>query len=109
MKKKIYSGAFALALLVAATVGVQESKKNDVLLNDLALVNIEALAFTEVPGIGVPGKGYEAVYIFEVKTETKCENGTAYKITLTDSDCYRDGRINCPGPQVSLEKTGYCI
>ena len=43
-KKKIYSGAFALALLVAATVGVQESKKNDVLLNDLALANVEALA-----------------------------------------------------------------
>ena len=47
-KKKIYSGAFALALLVAATVGVQESKKNDVLLNDLALVNVEALANGEI-------------------------------------------------------------
>lgn len=52
MKKKIYSGAFALALLVAAIVGVQESKKNDVLLNDLALTNVEALANGESGGGG---------------------------------------------------------
>lgn len=47
MKKIILSTGFALALLVAATVGVLESEKNDVVLNDLALANVEALANTE--------------------------------------------------------------
>ncbi len=44
MKKKILSAGFALALLVAATAGVLESKKNNIILNDLALANVEALA-----------------------------------------------------------------
>lgn len=48
MKKKILSGLFALALLATAAVGVQESNKNDVGLNDLALANVEALANGEI-------------------------------------------------------------
>ncbi len=34
MKKKLLSGLFALALLVAASVGALESNKNDLLLNE---------------------------------------------------------------------------
>lgn len=47
MKKKILSTGFSLALLVAATAGIVESKKNNVVLNDLALANLEALATGE--------------------------------------------------------------
>lgn len=59
MKQKILSAGFALALLVSATVVVQESKKNDVVLNDLALANIEALANGES---GQSRKGYIGDY-----------------------------------------------
>lgn len=47
MKKKILSGLFALALLVTAGFGVQTSMKSDAILTDLALSNVEALAFYE--------------------------------------------------------------
>ncbi|GEM_PF-384007 len=47
MKKKILSGIFALALLVATGLGVQKSMKNDAGLSDLALSNVEALARNE--------------------------------------------------------------
>lgn len=50
MKKKILSGIFALALLVATGYGVSESMKNDVKLGDLALTNVEALAQSENGG-----------------------------------------------------------
>lgn len=48
MRKKIITGLVALALLVTAGIGVMESKKNELVLNDLALANVEALAFGEV-------------------------------------------------------------
>lgn len=47
MKKKLLAGIFALTLLVAAGYGVNESMKNDAVLNDLALTNVEALALPE--------------------------------------------------------------
>lgn len=47
MKKKLLSGLFALALLATAGIGVIESKKNEVVLNNLALANVEALAYIE--------------------------------------------------------------
>jgi hypothetical protein len=50
MKKKILSGIFALALLVAAGYGVNKSMKSDVSLSDLALANVEALAQGESSG-----------------------------------------------------------
>ena len=48
MKKKILSGLFALALLVATGYGVNESMKDEANLTDLALSNVEALANGEV-------------------------------------------------------------
>lgn len=44
MKKKILSGIFALALLVATGYGVNQSVKSNANLSDLALNNVEALA-----------------------------------------------------------------
>ena len=44
MKKKILSGVFALALLVATGYGVNKSMNNNVGFSDLALMNVEALA-----------------------------------------------------------------
>ena len=44
MKKKILSGLFASALLIAAATGAMESKKSEAGLSDLAMANIEALA-----------------------------------------------------------------
>ncbi|KUK58395.1 MAG: hypothetical protein XD81_1137 [Bacteroidetes bacterium 38_7] len=44
MKKKILSGIFALALLVATGYGVNQRMKSDAGLSDLALMNVEALA-----------------------------------------------------------------
>ena len=50
MKKKILSGLFALAFLVAAGYGVSQSMNNEATLSDLALANVEALAQNENPG-----------------------------------------------------------
>ena len=44
MKKKVFSGVFALALLATAGWGVNKSMSNDAGLSDLALANVEALA-----------------------------------------------------------------
>jgi len=50
MKKKILSGLFALALLVATGYGVSKSTKSNANLSDLALTNVEALAQSENGG-----------------------------------------------------------
>ena len=109
MKKVLLSSIFAVALVGTVSYGVNKSMKSDANISDLALRNIEALAFTEVPGIGEPGGRYGVVYIFEIATEWKCVNGIAYQATLTDSDCYLEGNIICPGTQMSVEEIGYCV
>ena len=48
MKKKILSGVFALAVLVATGYGVNKSMNSNAGLSDLALVNVEALGQGEV-------------------------------------------------------------
>ncbi len=50
MKKKVLSGLFALAVLVATGYGVNKSMKSDISLSDLALGNVEALATGESGG-----------------------------------------------------------
>lgn len=50
MKKKFFSGLFALALLLTAGYGVNQSMKSNTGLSDLALANVEALAQSENPG-----------------------------------------------------------
>lgn len=47
MKKKIISSVFALALLATAGWGVNKSMNSNANLSDLALANVEALAFYE--------------------------------------------------------------
>ncbi|RNC63264.1 hypothetical protein D7D25_17460 [Proteiniphilum sp. X52] len=51
MKKRVLSGLFALALLVAAGYGVSQTMKNEANLSDLALMNVEALANGEFPDL----------------------------------------------------------
>lgn len=50
MKKKILSGIFALALLTATGLGVNQSMKRNVDLSDLVMTNVDALAYGEFPG-----------------------------------------------------------
>jgi hypothetical protein len=50
MNKKVLSGIFALALLVAAGYGVNQKVKSNANLSDLALANVEALAQGESGG-----------------------------------------------------------
>lgn len=50
MKRKLLSGVFALALLVASGYGVNKSMNSNANLSNLALANIEALAQNENPG-----------------------------------------------------------
>lgn len=47
MRKKILSGIFALAVMVATGYGVNKSMNNDAGLNELALMNVEALGHNE--------------------------------------------------------------
>jgi hypothetical protein len=54
MKKKILSGLFALALLVAAGYRVNQSMKSDADLSHLALMNVEALATSNDPVVEFP-------------------------------------------------------
>ena len=55
MKKKILSGFFASAILIAAATGAMESRKSEAGLSDLAMANVEALATGESEG----GKYYD--------------------------------------------------
>ena len=48
MRKKIFSGVFALALLATAGLGAHKSMNSNAGLSDLALNNVEALAQGEV-------------------------------------------------------------
>lgn len=50
MKKKILSGLFVSALLIAAGAGAMESRKSEAGLSDLAMANVEALAQYEGSG-----------------------------------------------------------
>lgn len=109
MKKKLLSGVFALALLVATGYGVNQSMKSEANLSDLALMNVEALATNEYPGIGEPGKDYKYVMLFEVATERRCIDGYFYVITYYGSDCYWEGNVPCPGPHYTVNQTGYCV
>ena len=43
-KKRLLSGLFASALLIAAGAGAIESRKSEASLSDLAMANVEALA-----------------------------------------------------------------
>ena len=52
MRKKIFSGVFALALLATAGWGVNRSMNSYADLNDLALRNVLALAQIENPDPG---------------------------------------------------------
>lgn len=47
MKKRVLSCVFVLAFLLATGVGMQKNLKSNLVLSELALANVEALAFYE--------------------------------------------------------------
>ena len=76
MKKKILSGLFASALLIAAATGAMESKKSEAGLSDLAMANIEALSQSETGD-----EFYEATGCYACICQTNCtgKDGGTYK------------------------------
>ena len=71
MKKKVLSGLFAIAVLVARGYGVNRSMKSDANLSDLALKNVLALADVENPDTGEGGGGDGGFNCSVIKDECK--------------------------------------
>jgi hypothetical protein len=71
MKKKILSGIFALALLIATGYGVSKSVKSEANLSDLALTNVEALASGEN---GTPCGGPKTFGECESRNQVNCKD-----------------------------------
>ncbi len=71
MKKKLFGAIFALAVMVAASYGVNKSMSNDAELSEMALMNVEVLADNEI------GNGRWIVTIYS-PSHWKCDpNGGA--------------------------------
>ena len=62
MRKKVFPGVFALALLATAGSGVNRSMNSNANLSDLALQNVLALADVENPDPGEGGGGTSAKF-----------------------------------------------
>ena len=71
MRKKVFSGVFALALLAIAGFGLNRSMKSDANLSDLALKNVLALADVENPDTGEGGGGDGGFNCSVIKDECK--------------------------------------
>jgi hypothetical protein len=91
MKKKILSGIFALALLIAAGYGVSKSMNGNADLSLLALSNVEALAQSE------DGDGTGPCYTLQSSSINRvvCYGGYTY-ITTYSFDCV-GGNGSCSG------------
>ena len=100
MRKKIFIGLFALALLATAGYGVQKSMKSEAGLSDLALANVEALARNEdgendckpIPSVSgesivCPGMGY-TIWVNRYDFECFGSGGTCNGVAgFVGSDC----------------------
>ncbi len=71
MRKKVFSGVFALALLATAGWGVNKSMSNDAGLSELALSNVEALATGEN---GTPCGGPKTYGDCESRNQVNCKD-----------------------------------
>lgn len=80
MKKKILSGLFALALLIATGYGVNQNVKSDAGLSDLALSNVEALAQGESGNRPYQSQGYCTMW----RLGNMCSSSGTYACT---DDC----------------------
>ena len=82
MRKKIFSGLFALSLLVATGYGVNQSMKSDDGLSDLALANVEALASGETSE-----EFYEATGCYATIRDVSCtgKDGNIYSFASKDN------------------------
>ena len=74
MKKKVLSGVFALAVLVATYYGVNKSMNSNAGLSDLALANVEALAENETITIDCDDW-------YKEECVTLVINGTEFKVS----------------------------
>ena len=101
MRKKVFSGVFALALLATAGWGVNRSMNSYADLNDLALRNVLALAQIENPDPG-EGGGNEMCLTMQDSTSERilCYGGYIY-ITSYDFDCW-GGNGSCSGERGSM-------
>ena len=105
MKKKIFSGVFALVILLIAGYGVNRSMNSHAELNDLALKNVIALADGENPDTGEGGgldcsykrnDGKCSIYV-GAKGSIKLLGGTIIKAN-GDGYVILDGKLSCsPG------------
>ena len=89
MKKKILSGVFALAVLVATGYGVNQSMKSDAGLSDLALSNVEALARNE------NGDDKARDRIDYIRTYDTAISGVSFRCTAIGVLCDGTGSIEC--------------
>ena len=94
MKKKIFSGVFALALLATAGLGAHKSMNSNAGLSDLALSNVLALANVENPGSGEgSGMANKCCRIWNVTLEI---GGTIWpKVTCTTGGEYKCVDCSC--------------
>lgn len=89
MKKKIFSGVFALVILLIAGYGVNRSMNSYADLSDLALKNVHALARIENPD---PGE-LPPIEMTYVSLTLDCFNKNGVKIG-TRNACYSPGISN---------------
>ena len=111
MRKKVFSGVFALVILLIAGYGVNRSMNSYADLSDLALKNVLALAQIENPGSGEEGGGDgtlwtrldgDCTYTFTGKAGSIINFkilGIPFSVTIgadgTASYTYPGGRTNC--------------
>ncbi len=96
MKKKFLGAIFALAVMVATGYGVNKSMQHDADLSDMALSNVEALAWFE--GIdeddkdeidrGYPSKKTITVYTYD-------DEGNLIRTETYEEPCCASGKYGC--------------
>lgn len=94
MRKKVFSGIFALVILLIAGYGVNKSMNSHVDLNDLALRNVLALADVENPD---PGEGGSKTCLTDQK---RTQRRIPCYASMVTAECYE---FSCTG------SGDYCI
>ena len=103
MKKKLMGIVTIIAIAAVAGYNVYASRSN-VKLSDLALANVEALAFREDDS-----KGVGTILTHDLGKGTKCENGILYSVYKYSIDCFGEGTLPCQsGTYESFSPMGKC-
>lgn len=83
MKRKILGGVFALAVMAAAGYGVNKSAQDDADLSDMALSNVEALAWFE----GMDGDNHNEEKLVSYPCKKPSDGAGCGNIGLTGPSC----------------------